>query len=401
MLILFIFLVFASGGLPQRIGEPCIVQPTQIVGRCVPANQCVSVREDNTRNGINPSICSYTFDGVIVCCRDGSSILQAATRQSDRRPVWSNQSANRNKRLRLSERKCEEYSRGVTQTVDFIPLVPDPDTLSISAAKCDYNGVELIVGGEAASTGEFPHMAAIGWLDEDQTSYIFLCGGSLISSRFVLTAGHCTKTTRRINNSPTIVRLGDQNLDPNVQDGAEPVEVGIKNIITHPQYRSPSKYNDIALIELKTDIDFSTNIRPACLWVKPDFNGHTKALATGWGVTDPNSRITETSKELQKVSLTLLDNRYCDQLLVDYMNRNWQGFANSQMCAGELRGGKDTCQGDSGSPLQVASRDNQCIFYVIGVTSFGRKCAQSGKPAIYTRVSSYLDWIESVVWPGE
>ncbi|XP_050677290.1 serine protease snake-like [Leptidea sinapis] len=349
-----------------------------------------------TNNGINPTFCSYSFDQALVCCRDGSSILRVA----DKRPVWStSNSANGNRQRRLSERKCEEYSKNVIQTVDFLPLLPDPETHSISSAKCDYTKVELIVGGENANQGEFPHMAAIGWVEDN--SYVFLCGGSLISSRYVLTAGHCIKVPRRRPEGPSIVRLGDQNLDPNVQDRATPVDVPIKNIVPHPEYRPPGKYNDIALLELHTDVDFETNIRPACLWTKPDFAKHSKVLATGWGVTDPNSRNPQTSKELQKVSLTLLQNSHCDRLLEDSRNRHWQGFAPTQMCAGELRGGKDTCQGDSGSPLQVASSENQCIFHIMGITSFGRKCAQSGKPAIYTRVSSYIGWIESVVWPGE
>ncbi|KAL4703495.1 hypothetical protein ACJJTC_011297 [Scirpophaga incertulas] len=176
-------------------------------------------------------------------------------------------------------------------------------------------------------------------------------------------------------------------------------QVPIKQIHNHPDYKPPSRYNDIALIELASPVAFSGPIRPACLWSRNDYAHHTKALATGWGVVDTETR--ESSKELQKVSLSLLNNDYCDMLLQSSRNRHWAGFAPTQMCAGELRGGKDTCQGDSGSPLQVASKDNQCIFRIVGITSFGRKCAETGRPAVYTRVSSYLDWIEKVVWPGE
>ncbi|GBP39274.1 Serine protease snake [Eumeta japonica] len=101
------------------------------------------------------------------------------------------------------------------------------------------------------------------------------------------------------------------------------------------------------------------------------------------------------SDTLQKVSLDLVSNQNCDQLLVDDRDRNWaDGVADTQLCAGELRGGKDTCQGDSGGPLQVAKKENQCIFYLMGITSFGGKCAEPGKPALYTRVSEYIDWIE-------
>nr|AAV91455.1 serine protease 7 [Lonomia obliqua] len=278
----------------------------------------------------------------------------------------------------------------------YIPLIPNPDVLSVKASKCEYTGVELIVGGEKASQGEFPHMVAIAWATPEG-GYKFDCGGSLISPKFVLTAGHCSKNK---DEEPVIVRLGDQNIDPSVGDGANPIDVPIRRIISHPEYYSPIKYNDIALLELVTRVKFNSDIRPACLWTQSGFGGYSKALATGWGVTNAETR--QTSKELQKVSLSLLQNDGCDGLLRELKNRHWQdGFIPSQMCAGELRGGKDTCQGDSGSPLQVSSKDNHCIYHIIGITSFGKKCAKSGFPAVYTRTSSYLDWIESVVWPGE
>ncbi|OWR44001.1 seminal fluid protein CSSFP025 [Danaus plexippus plexippus] len=226
--------------------------------------------------------------------------------------------------------------------------------MSISAPKCDYNGVELIVGGEDADTGEFPHMRP-----------------GRYTSKATASSRECFY-----------------------------IQVPIKNIIKHPLYKSPGKYHDIALLELASDVDFDSSIRPACLWYRPDFPGHTKAVATGWGVVDPRTQ--RASNELQKVSLTLLENDFCNVLLKTKRNRLWMdGFTADQLCAGELRGGKDTCQGDSGSPLQVVSRENKCVFHIVGITSFGHRCAQSGSPAVYTRVSSYLDWIESVVWPGE
>lgn len=54
-------------------------------------------------------------------------------------------------------------------------------------------------------------------------------------------------------------------------------------------------------------------------------------------------------------------------------------------------------QGDSGGPLQSVTADG--LNRLVGVTSFGRGCG-SPVPGVYTRVSRYLDWIESVVWPN-
>ena len=54
-------------------------------------------------------------------------------------------------------------------------------------------------------------------------------------------------------------------------------------------------------------------------------------------------------------------------------------------------------QGDSGGPLQVRAHSSMCDFDVVGITSFGLGCAKPDTPAVYTRVSKYVPWIESVV----
>lgn len=53
---------------------------------------------------------------------------------------------------------------------------------------------------------------------------------------------------------------------------------------------------------------------------------------------------------------------------------------------------------DSGGPLQIVNPDNKCIYSIIGITSFGAGCGAKNSPSVYTRVSSYIDWIESKVW---
>lgn len=93
------------------------------------------------------------------------------------------------------------------------------------------------------------------------------------------------------------------------------------------------------------------------------------------------------------------------------------GIVDSQVCAGDLTGMKDTCQvgechyglvylcqyrqhlqGDSGGPIQVSTMNEmQIVYHVVGVTSFGSACATT-LPGVYTRVSHYLDYIESIVW---
>lgn len=58
-----------------------------------------------------------------------------------------------------------------------------------------------------------------------------------------------------------------------------------------------------------------------------------------------------------------------------------------------------TFKGDSGGPIQVTTSKNLCVSHIVGVTSFGKACAAKNTVGVYTRVSSYLDWIERIVWP--
>ena len=58
-------------------------------------------------------------------------------------------------------------------------------------------------------------------------------------------------------------------------------------------------------------------------------------------------------------------------------------------------------QGDSGGPIQITRPNNQCVYNIIGVTSFGKFCAAKNAPGVYTRVSAFVPWIESIVWPDQ
>ncbi|CAG9791046.1 unnamed protein product [Diatraea saccharalis] len=131
------------------------------------------------------------------------------------------------------------------------------------------------VGGRDTLPGEFPHMGAIGWTSA-LGSWIFKCGGSLISTKFVLTAGHCSKASDRDTTiadvDPKIVRFADKNIldiDDNGYNKAH-LDVNILRVINHPNYKPPKKYNDIALIELQREVSFTSYVQPACLYTGSD-----------------------------------------------------------------------------------------------------------------------------------
>ncbi|XP_026750050.2 trypsin 3A1-like [Galleria mellonella] len=301
---------------------------------------------------------------------------------------------------RISVTKCYEYIWELKNRVD----------INDRAIKCrhyqyKYLGVRFVIGGRITLPGEFPHMGAIGWRSVTD-GWLFNCGSTLISPKFVLTAGHCTKAspkdTRIADIVPKIIRFGVKNLNSNnVIDS--PTDRNISRIIPHPQYKPPKQYFDIALMEIDKEVIFTKALQPACLWTKNDDSYGSVATVTGWGVYKNGNR--NTSEELQAGDVNIIDSYNCDQFLRSSSNRHWVGIKDHQLCAGKLDGGVDACQGDSGGPLQVKiplpepyKKVEGTMHYVVGITSFGVGCALPNLPGVYTRVSSFIDWIENIVW---
>merc|ERR1712080_432321 len=145
--------------------------------------------------------------------------------------------------------------------------------------------------------------------------------------------------------------------------------------------------NDIALLKLKEEAVFSDKIKPACLpTAGQTFHGQS-LWVSGWGSTVARSQ----SKLLMKVYVPAVTKASCS---ASYGSSK---IEDNNICAGAK--GKDSCQGDSGGPAVWADgADNQAV--VVGVVSWGYGCGREGYPGVYTRVSSYLDWIKSTTGSG-
>lgn len=103
---------------------------------------------------------------------------------------------------------------------------------------------------------------------------------------------------------------------------------------------------------------------------------------TGWGATRFQGR---PSTQLQQVYVRVMTASECRQRHYGPM------ITENMICAGVSHGGHDSCQGDSGGPL--ALKDREGTWHLIGVVSFGYKCALAGFPGVYTRVENYIHWI--------
>lgn len=193
------------------------------------------------------------------------------------------------------------------------------------------------------------------------------------------------------------VRVGITNL---LEDEEDSQERKVAQRIKHPDYRPPSKYHDLGLIKLDHPLELNSRVRPACLETNFNLPGK-QAIASGFGKTAFDAE--SGSNQLMKVQVNYISEEECKKTYrFDLGTRQMpQGLIPNLLCAGDMKGGKDTCQGDSGGPLQRLLDRPYCTYSVVGVTSFGKFCGFKDTSAIYTRVSSYLDWIESIVWPDE
>jgi len=240
---------------------------------------------------------------------------------------------------------------------------------------------ERIVNGEPVSVGEWPWLVAIGNYDGGP-----FCGGTIIADSWVLTAAHCFDETIdqpcKYN-----IRAGSVNwvidLNDHVQDRR------LVGIYRHPDYDTDSHVNDIALLKLESpfELDPDSFINAACIpeTGKSEEAG-TECAAAGWGTQVEGDSESASLDAMQTVlPIVGYDGDECGE------NDELQP---GMLCAGFTDGSTDTCQGDSGGPLVCRNDDGN---YVLGVTSFGRGCANEGYPGIYTDVGQYRRWIASVM----
>ncbi|CRK92496.1 CLUMA_CG006050, isoform A, partial [Clunio marinus] len=259
--------------------------------------------------------------------------------------------------------KSTSTLRSVNLPIDSGPIINRLPTITEDKCGISDSIRSRIVGGSDAPRGAYPWLAALGY---KTPTLRFLCGGSLITQKHVLSAAHC------ILDNLIKVRLGAHDINSTTEGS---IDVGIEKTFVHKDYDSKFIMNDISMLRLDRIIKITNSIKPICIpltdsLITRNYTG-SRAWVAGWGSTSfrgPGSRI------LQEVQLPVIAKSTCEFNYRLYFPN--QVFNNKILCAGYPGGGKDSCQGDSGGGLvlPLTTPDGTETYYIlIGVVSFGRK----------------------------
>jgi len=230
--------------------------------------------------------------------------------------------------------------------------------------------VERIVGGVEAVPNSFPWAVAI------IVNKAWFCGGSIISSSWVLTAAHCTQGGKTFH-----LQVGAHNIT--MPEPPKKLSILSTVAIQHEHYDDQTLANDIALIRLPSPLTFNDYIQPICLSAFSARAG-CRTTAVGWGLTSSGGSVSDVLRYVD--DLPLIGNDECSDFYGGIIN-------NGTVCA-DTSGQRGTCQGDSGGVL--ALQDQRKKWVQVGVTSFGssRGC-EAEYPVGFARVEHYLNWIKN------
>ncbi|XP_069479301.1 prothrombin [Ambystoma mexicanum] len=253
-----------------------------------------------------------------------------------------------------------------------------------------------VVHGEDAEQGSAPWQVMLFKKQPQEP----ICGASLISDRWVLTAAHCIffpPWDKNYTTEDILVRIG-KHYRAKYERQIEKIAM-LERIIIHPKYNWKENLDrDIALIQLKRPIGFTNNIHPVCLPTKEIvqtlmLNKH-KGRVTGWGNLQEiwTSGGQALPQILQQVNLPIVDQETCKASTKIKVTDN-------MFCAGyspeeSVRG--DACEGDSGGPFVMKSPyDGR--WYQVGIVSWGEGCDRDGKYGFYTHVHRMRKWLLKVI----
>lgn len=239
-------------------------------------------KDPNVDNYVIKTICGYDGNEPLVCC-----------------PIYPVVTTPRPFLLFFKNIQNNDPSNNIVNGKFVLP--------TNELHKCGMSNAThtRVVGGTNAQLNAWPWYALLGYND-GSNQIKFLCGGTLITQRHVLTAAHC------VNNNLILVRLGEHDLST-TNDGAQPIDLYIEKKIVHEEYNAQQITNDIGIVKLQQNAPINEKIRPICLPLSEalktrDLTNYLPFVA-GFGSTSFKG---PTSNILKEVQLQVVSNRDCE-----------------------------------------------------------------------------------------
>lgn len=254
-----------------------------------------------------------------------------------------------------------------------------------------FNFAPLILGGETISRGSWPWLVAI-YLNKP-AGLSFNCGGSLVSSKVVVTAAHCFKTSeRQYAASEVVLFLGRYNILNWNEDGSKVAQA--EQIVIHNDYmlNENSFDADLAVVILSENVQFTEYIRPVCLW-----EGSTNVqelegvmgTVFGWGQDGSGNIVSSIPK---KINIPIVSEAECLRSSDTYRYIT----SNRTYCAGR-RDGTGPCKGDSGGGMTFMRNKKWMLRGIVSAALADPivNICNLGEYVVFTDAAKFVTWIKS------
>ncbi|XP_066990919.2 modular serine protease isoform X2 [Anabrus simplex] len=303
--------------------------------------------------------------------------------------------------------KCKDHYQQVPELFSYQTVCNSNGKWSREISSCipvcgvrNPEGVPFVSNGVKTKFGEFPWHVGVYRLNDGKDEWEQICGGTLISSRVVISAAHCfyDEDTDQVFDKNLYKIVAGKYFRDWEKKNKYLQEGKIENIIVHEMYKGKTlNYeSDIAVINLQVEIVFNLAVRPVCLdreklYMNYQLSAGNVGAVVGWGVNENM----EPSEELITAYLPYVDYQVCYRTVPESFR---QFLRKDKFCAGHLNG-TSVCPGDSGGGLAFPQESELGTrWYLQGIVSVGvppkgaNKCFDRQYSA-FTRVADYYNFI--------